>query len=277
MFSKARLLTTAALGGAACLIAKKLSVKNDQFLNTNKVSYAEVDLQKEEVEPVVELEKKLIKFPLWDYNWDKLENKGKDEEEMKHRKRTLLLIRHGDYHKGDRKSENYGHLNEKGVEQARQAGARLKELIEGGLKVDKFIVSTMPRAQESFEAISESVDTSEIEVIRSDVITEGYPCVPDPPSSNRRTEHQVWEDGARFEAGFRKLFRRPTGCHDDDKYYVVVCHANLIRFLVMRALQLPEQAWLRFSLKNASFTQVDVYESGKVSVLNFGEQAHVED
>ena len=277
MFSKARLLTTAAVGGAI-LIAKKLSNKID--LNANKISYAEADLQKEHVEPVA-LEKIPVEFPLWDYNWDKLEKRDEDEEGGgKRRRRTLLLVRHGDYHKEDRGDERYGHLNEKGVGQARQAGVRLKELMDKGLKVDRFVVSTMPRAQESFEAIGESVDTSEMEVVNSDIITEGYPCVPDPPSSSKRTEHQVWADGARFEAGFRKLFRRPGNGHHDDKdetYCVVVCHANLIRYLVMRALQLPEQAWLRFSLKNASFTEVSVFESGKVSLLNFGEQFHVKD
>ena len=278
LFSKARLITTAAIGGA-CLVAKKLSNQNESFgffnLNQVKTCYADANLLNSEnidCDPVI-FGKKEVEYPLWEHNWDKRARKEDDEKPLEKSCRTLLLIRHGDYHTS-RDHEKYGHLNEKGVQQAQSAGVRLKELIENGLEIDAFIVSTMPRAQESFEAIKENVDTSCMEVVSSDIITEGYPCVPDPPSSSKRTESQVFQDSVRFEAGFRKLFYRPSGDHGNT-YNVVVCHANLIRFLVMRALQLPEKAWLRFSLQNASFTEVRVYEDGKVSLVNFGEQAHV--
>ena len=37
---------------------------------------------------------------------------------------------------------------------------------------------------------------------------------------------------------------------------VLVCHGNVIRYFVMRGLQLPPEAWLRQSLNNGSITQM---------------------
>ena len=57
---------------------------------------------------------------------------------------------------------------------------------------------------------------------------------------------------------------------------VFVCHGNVIRYFVMRALQLPTEAWLRTAVYNASITIVEIYPSGKVSLRNFGDVGHFE-
>ncbi len=52
---------------------------------------------------------------------------------------------------------------------------------------------------------------------------------------------------------------------------VLVCHANVIRYFVMRSLQLPPNAWLRVSLPHASMTLVTIRPSGNVSLRFLGD------
>ena len=48
----------------------------------------------------------------------------------------------------------------------------------------------------------------------------------------------------------------------------------MIHYFICRALQLPPEAWLRFSLKHASITWVTIRPSGRVSVRGIGEAGH---
>jgi len=56
---------------------------------------------------------------------------------------------------------------------------------------------------------------------------------------------------------------------------VLVCHGNVIRYFVCRALQLPSDAWLRFALPNASVTMLHIRPSGRVGIVTMGETGHL--
>jgi hypothetical protein len=49
------------------------------------------------------------------------------------------------------------------------------------------------------------------------------------------------EDGARIEAAFRKYIHRADVEQKNDSVEIIVCHANVIRYFVCRALQLPAE------------------------------------
>ena len=66
-----------------------------------------------------------------------------------------------------------------------------------------------------------------------------------------------------------------AGDDDDDEYDVVVCHANVIRFFCLRALQLPPEAWLRLCTMNCSVTHVTISPDGKVSLRSLGDTGHL--
>ena len=46
---------------------------------------------------------------------------------------------------------------------------------------------------------------------------------------------QFYTDGARIEAAFRKYFHRAPPSQTEDSYEVLVCHANVIRYVVCRS------------------------------------------
>ena len=55
---------------------------------------------------------------------------------------------------------------------------------------------------------------------------------------------------------------------------VLVCHGNVIRYFVCRALQIDPECWLRMAVDNASITIVDIHASGKVSLRTLGNNGH---
>ena len=60
------------------------------------------------------------------------------------------------------------------------------------------------------------------------------------------------------------------------EYDVVVCHANVIRYFVLRALQLPPEAWLRLGSFNGSFALLRISPlSGAVCLESFGNFGHL--
>lgn len=84
-----------------------------------------------------------------------------------------------------------------------------------------------------------------------------------------------YEEGARIEAGFRRYIHRADPSEKQDSVNVLVCHGNVIRYFVCRALQLPPEAWLRFSVHNGSYTVLTVLPSGRVSASVIGESGHL--
>uniref|UniRef100_A0A1I8F429 Serine/threonine-protein phosphatase PGAM5, mitochondrial n=1 Tax=Macrostomum lignano TaxID=282301 RepID=A0A1I8F429_9PLAT len=61
-----------------------------------------------------------------------------------------------------------------------------------------------------------------------------------------------------YRVGIPTLLPRAAPDQQSDSYELLVCHANVIRYFVCRALQLPPEAWLRFSLDHASITWVTI-------------------
>ena len=103
----------------------------------------------------------------------------------------------------------------------------------------------------------------------------GAPYPPEPPNRSWNPEDKFYGDGMRIEAAFRKYFHRAEPEQDKDSYEIIVCHSNVIRYFVCRALQLPPEAWLRISLKHASVTAISIRPNGKVSVRGMGEAGHL--
>ncbi|XP_063978850.1 serine/threonine-protein phosphatase Pgam5, mitochondrial-like [Diachasmimorpha longicaudata] len=223
----------------------------------------------------------------WDSNWDRRDPKSlvkpmkkvteeaqnKYNEQLEQHKakttRHLVLIRHGQYNlKGKNDAERY--LTELGRRQADYTGKRLAEL---ALPFSLIVRSTMTRAQETSKIIEKSL--SDVPTEDDILLMEGAPIPPEPPIRHWKSEWQYFQDGPRIEAAFRKHFHRASPHQTKDSYTLLVCHANVIRYFVCRALQFPPEAWLRLSLKHASITWISIHPSGNVSLRCFGDSGHM--
>ncbi|KAK9296984.1 hypothetical protein QLX08_009170 [Tetragonisca angustula] len=223
----------------------------------------------------------------WNYNWDRRDPKSlvkpmKIDDEFNRNTynkklinktakaiRHVILIRHGQYNT-EAKTDADGTLTTFGRQQAEATGKRLQEL---GFSYTSLIHSTMTRAQETAKIIESFLKNI---TIKSDsLLNEGSPIQPEPPSSNWKAEINYYIDGPRIEAAFRKYFHRADFSQEKDSYTILVCHANVIRYFVCRALQFPPESWLRLSLNHASITWITIYPDGIVKLLTFGDSGHL--
>ncbi|XP_033475117.1 serine/threonine-protein phosphatase PGAM5, mitochondrial isoform X4 [Epinephelus lanceolatus] len=221
----------------------------------------------------------------WDFNWDKRDpsalTNGKKKEKKEENAtedpsseqdngkpkatRNILLIRHSQYNLSGI-SDKERTLTPLGREQAEFTGKRLAEL---GLKYDVLIHSSMARATETANIISKHL--SGVELVSCDLLREGAPIEPVPPVTHWKPDAVYHEDGARIEAAFRRYIHRADPKQKEDSYEIIVCHANVIRYFVCRALQFPPEGWLRMGLNNGSITWLTIRPSGRVALRTLGD------
>ncbi|XP_077378228.1 serine/threonine-protein phosphatase PGAM5, mitochondrial isoform X2 [Festucalex cinctus] len=217
----------------------------------------------------------------WDVNWDKREpsalSNGKKKEsatedpssEQENGKpkatRNILLIRHSQYNLSG-SSDKERILTPLGREQAELTGHRLSAL---GLKYDVLVHSSMTRATETAHILSKHLPG--VELLSCDLLREGAPIEPVPPVTHWKPDAVYHEDGARIEAAFRRYIHRADPKQKEDSYEIIVCHANVIRYFVCRALQFPPEGWLRMGLNNGSITWLTIRPSGRVALRTLGD------
>jgi len=176
--------------------------------------------------------------------------------------RHLFLVRHGQYH-NNRKLEKDRCLTRIGREQLKHTGNRLREI---GVSYSRLVASTMKRAQESADIIIKCI--GDLPMGSDRLLEEGAPIVPEPPLPNwKPNQKQYQTDGERIETAFRKYFRKADISQSNDVNEIIVCHANVIRYFVCRALEVQPEAWLRLWLNHGSITWLTIKASGRV-VLN---------
>ena len=82
--------------------------------------------------------------------------------------------------------------------------------------------------------------------------------------SETKEKNEVDDD--KGAASLKKVVNKPPAAQEETTHEIVVCHGNVIRYSLLRLLQLPPEAWLRFSLYNGSITRVEIRSDGLCSV-----------
>jgi serine/threonine-protein phosphatase PGAM5 len=251
-----------------------------------------------------------VPYPAWDYNWDgkmtpnaTLESvstpQGLYASKSKGKTRHILLVRHGQYDMTFEEDEKRV-LTPLGRRQAIATGQRLAIMARGGLggmderfckpiNIKAIRVSDMARAKETALLISSwlpGVPLTEPDPL----LNEGLPAPMIPKRADvPNQEKEIDENRERIEQAFQKYIYRadpPLGLQEDSKgevnddgveqeFEVIVCHGNVIRHLFCRALQLPPEAWLRFSTFNCSITYLMIHPNGYVSARMMGDTGHL--
>lgn len=182
--------------------------------------------------------------------------------------RTIVLVRHGYYLPDATADKKLGpHLAPIGVAQARLAGARLSGL---PTRFDALLVSPVQRARDTAAIIGEDFPGRHFEVV--DDLAE---CTP----PTRRTEVTADEKPAdlaackkQFDRLFARYFKPAIGPAQTE---LMVCHGNVIRNMVVRALGVDSRAWLEMSVGNASITRILVEPDGRFKVISMGDVGHI--
>jgi serine/threonine-protein phosphatase PGAM5 len=174
-------------------------------------------------------------------------------------------------------------------------------------------VSDMARAKETAEIIAGELPDWVERAEPDPLLNEGRPCHTIPGGRVSQKVIEKTDQGhERIEEAFRKYFYRADVplCRDEEnregvdqekgatesegekqtlehsptkdlefhpqhEFEIIVCHANVIRYFLCRALQLPPEAWLRMCTFNCSLNYVTIRPTGSVSVRMLGDIGHL--
>ncbi|MEO8810928.1 MAG: histidine phosphatase family protein, partial [Rhodanobacter sp.] len=165
--------------------------------------------------------------------------------------RTIVLVRHGYYLSDATADKKLGpHLAPIGVAQAHLAGARLAGL---PTRFDALYVSPLQRARDTAAVIASDFPGRHFHVV--DDLAECTPPTRQMKIMAQEKPAELAACKAQLDRLFARYFKPASGHEDTD---LMVCHGNVIRNMVVRALGVDPQSWLAMSVGNASITRIRV-------------------
>ena len=181
--------------------------------------------------------------------------------------RTIVLVRHGHYAPDPKADEKIGPpLTQLGVAQARLAGARLA----GQEPYDAIFVSPLQRARDTAAVIAADLTGKQPKVL-----ADLEECTP-PTWRTEVTKDEKPEDMtaciAQLDRVFAAHFQPASGKPVRE---LMVCHGNVIRYLITKTLKVDTKAWLEMSVGHASFTTIRVEADGKLRLIAAGDVGHL--
>lgn len=182
--------------------------------------------------------------------------------------RTIYLVRHGHYASDPSIDEQVGPgLSPIGVAQARLAGARI-----GGLPVlfEGLYVSPMQRARDTAAVIASDLQDPRFSVV--DDLAECTPPTRDAAIMAKEDPAKLAACSEQFDRAFARFFQPARGRERSD---LLVCHGNVIRSMVVRALGVDADAWLAMSVGHASITSIRIQPDGSFKVIAVGDVGHL--
>jgi broad specificity phosphatase PhoE len=180
-------------------------------------------------------------------------------------KRFLYLVRHGHYHT-DRDSAKYGKLTALGRRQAKRLGKRL-----ASIDLDVMHHSDVLRAVETAEIIANELAVK-IPTRTSKLLREGVPSAP-VPWLPHFTRAEARKDRARMDAAYDRYFKPPRS---GQRHELLVAHANIIRYLVRRALGDPIGKWAHMNVTQGGLTVIAVGPTSRRAMLmSFNDVGHL--
>jgi len=181
----------------------------------------------------------------------------------------LYLVRHGEYaHDNDDNEDervNNG-LVALGHEQARLVGERLASL---PVKFDRLVSSELLRAKQTADDIGHILHMTPA---RDSLLNE---CDPTSDDSTRMADETPAElrmcDSTRVRTWRRYFVATP----ERDTYDVLVCHAHVIRWTLMRALGADTRHWPDQDAANAALTIIAVRSDSSVRLVTYNDTGHI--
>lgn len=182
--------------------------------------------------------------------------------------KTLILVRHGQYIQAS--SSEKERLTKLGRLQAKYAGKRLAERP----KIHRIIHSTMPRACETAAIIKKELK------YRGSFLQESnlQECVPGYPLKWRKKKgytdnKKLKKAKQQADAAFKKYFKSSR----QDSLDVLVCHGNIIRYLICKTLGIDTDKWCLMDIKQCSISIVEIRSRGdrRKVVMSHNDVGHI--
>jgi len=181
--------------------------------------------------------------------------------------RYVTLIRHGIYDRVDSLDDRTANgLNALGREQARIVGQRLAGL---PVRPRLLVSSDLKRARETAAEIGLALSMSAGE---DSLLSECTPPSSRPGLDQEQDAAEMARCLTQLGAAWEKYFRPSP---DGDAQDVLVCHGNVIRWFVNRALGADVRNWTSLDIANASLTIIAVAPSGSTRLVLYSDVGHL--
>jgi serine/threonine-protein phosphatase PGAM5 len=182
--------------------------------------------------------------------------------------RTIYLVRHGAYDTEQKGDEDVAKgLTPLGLAQARLVAARLRGL---PVTFSSFTVSPMLRARQTAAVIGQMFPQLTPQI--SPLLREVTPRTWRTDIMKTTTPEAAAAAEAQLDQAFATFFI-PAADHDSTD--LLVCHGNVIRYLVTKALGVDTQSWLGMAVAHCSLTIIQVTPKGTFKVLAVGDAGHI--
>jgi broad specificity phosphatase PhoE len=182
--------------------------------------------------------------------------------------RFVYLIRHGHYDRVDSLDDRIANgLSERGHAQARLLGKRLAAV---SVKPTRFVCSDLLRAIETADEIEGFLRMGK--ATRDTLLAE---CTSPSSRPGMNEEHDSAELAAcqaNMEAAWAKYF---TPSPQADEHDILVCHGNVIRWFVNRAISNDTRHWTSLDIANASLTVIAVRPDGGTRLVLYSDVGHL--
>jgi len=188
--------------------------------------------------------------------------------------RTLYLVRHGEYDHSDLRNPRVGKgLVACGRRQVELTGEWLARL---GVNFTALHSSTYRRAAETAVIIATYLPHLALHRTRGlrECLAPGFHEAREgcdsgdlAPDASPQAQSR-----AHVEAAFSRFFRSARG---EDRHEVLVCHGNLIRCLLHRALEIEPWGAMPLGTHNCGVTRVRIGPQGSVTLLTYNEIGHL--
>jgi len=180
----------------------------------------------------------------------------------------LYLIRHGIYDPDTTVSDDRvgNGLNALGHEQAKLTGACLAQL---PIKLHSLVSSDFTRALQTADDSGAAIGMAPT---RDSLLEE---CTPPADRADFMSNHSTADMArcdARLQAAWTRYF---TATPDADQHDVLVCHGNVIRWMVAKALGLDSTRWTHMDIANCSLTIIGIRSDGSARLVMFSDVGHI--
>lgn len=181
--------------------------------------------------------------------------------------RTLYLVRHGLHQTQTMLAEgpNAG-LTLLGVEQALFTAQRFR-----ALPITEIHYSPLTRAAETADIIARALPDAALH--KSLVLQECIPSIPPTYEGQMSySKERLKQCEQQFQKAFAQFFKSACG---EDKHALLVCHGNIIRYLILQTLGVSTQAWNQMDMCNCGVSEVIITPNGDKMLVAHNDVRHL--
>jgi serine/threonine-protein phosphatase PGAM5 len=191
----------------------------------------------------------------------------------------IILVRHGHYINAHARHIQDAEqiLTQLGRQQANVTGKYLEQLYSRSPTREEITIyhSDMSRAVETASIMSKVFGHCSLS--KTSLLREGYPGRPFSIENHRQVIGPAIDtkELERMELAYQTFFSQNEE-EPDDRFRVVVCHANLIRFFLCRAMKIdPVGMWGHFEINHCGVTRINICENRPIKVISVNETGHL--